>query len=90
MTKVDPETGKIIDGAYQKFRCFAAVDEVRPNVRDIRWRNYRLLIEANSVEGMSDLIIRSFPKGVSKMRVDRKSTRLNSSHSDRSRMPSSA
>lgn len=69
MTKVDPETGKIIDGAYQKFRCFAAVDEVRPNVRDIRWRNYRLLIEAISVEGMSDLIIRSFPKGVSKMRV---------------------
>jgi hypothetical protein len=69
MTKVDPETGKIIDGAYQKFRCFAAVDEVRPNVREIRWRNFRLLIEANTVEGMTDLIIKSFPRNVSKMRV---------------------
>ena len=69
MTKVDPDTGKLIDGTFQKFRCFAAVDEVRPNVRDIRWKNFRLLIEAESVEGMTDLIVRSFPRDVKKMRV---------------------
>ena len=69
MTKVDPETGKIIDGVYQKFRCFAAVDEVRPNVRDIRWHNFRLLIEAGTTEKMTELILASFPKGVKRMRV---------------------
>lgn len=69
MTKVDPDTGKIVDGEFQKMRCFAAVNEVRPNVRNLRWHNFRLLMEARTLEGMTELIIDSMPSNAEKMRV---------------------
>jgi len=69
MTKIDPDTGKMIDGEFQKFRCFAASNEVRPNVRSLRWHNFKLLIEAGSVGGMSQLLYDSFPKDATKLRV---------------------
>lgn len=69
LTKVDPETGKIIDGQFQKFRCFAAVSETRPNVRNAHWHNFRLLIEARTCEGMTELIRDSLPRKIKKLRV---------------------
>ena len=53
------------------------------------------LLKLNRVvpEGAADVYVKlEFfnPGGSVKDRIDRKSTRLNSSHSDRSRMPSSA
>lgn len=69
MTKIDPDTGKMIDGEFQKFRCFAASNEVRPYVRSVRWRNFRLLIQAETVEGMTQLLCDSFPRDATKMRV---------------------
>lgn len=69
MTKVSPETGKLIDGARQKFRCFAAVNETRPNVRAARWYNFQLLTSAGNREAMFDLICASFPKKVKTLRI---------------------
>ena len=69
MTKVDPDTGRLIDGALQKFRCFAAVTDLRPNVREARWHNFQLLTQARTREAMRDLIIESFPERVKTMRI---------------------
>jgi hypothetical protein len=50
-TFADRVTGKICDlpqlGATEAadFRCFAAMSEVRPNVRDARWHNWDLIRE---------------------------------------------
>lgn len=37
------DTGKISDGPNTQFRCYAASEETRPSVRDLRWRNYDLI-----------------------------------------------
>jgi hypothetical protein len=69
LAKADRETGKIIDGAHQKYRCFSAVSETRPNVRLQRWHNYALLKQAKTKEGMEELIIESFPRGAKILRL---------------------
>ena len=69
LAKADRETGKIIDGKHQKFRCFSAVSEVRPAVRLQRWHNYSLLKQAKTKEGMEELIIESFPRGAKILRL---------------------
>jgi hypothetical protein len=61
MAKNDRETGKLQDGPFQSFRCFAAADEARlPNVRRSRWHNFDLL-RNESREGMCSLILASLP-----------------------------
>jgi hypothetical protein len=69
LAKADRETGKIIDGKHQKFRCFSAVSETRPAVRLQRWHNYSLLKQAKTKEGMEELIIESFPRGAKILRL---------------------
>lgn len=66
-TFADRTTGKITDlpqethSDAQDFRCFAAMSETRPNVRDARWHNWDLLKKTMytadcCVQGMADLI----------------------------------
>ena len=50
----------------------------------------RLIQEGRYTDCVDELIFKVVNAPVKKMKIDRKSTRLNSSHSDRSRMPSSA
>jgi Gene product 88 len=69
LAKADRETGKIIDGKHQKFRCFSAVSETRPAVRLQRWHNYALLKQAKTKERMEELIIESFPRGAKILRL---------------------
>lgn len=69
LAKADRETGKIIDGKHQKFRCFSAVSETRPSVRLQRWHNYALLKQARTKEGMEKLIVESFPRGAKILRL---------------------
>ena len=69
LAKADRETGKIIDGKDQKFRCFSAVSETRPAVRLQRWHNYALLKQAKTKEGMEELIVESFPRGAKILRL---------------------
>lgn len=53
------ETGKITDGKYQLFRCFAASAEaVYPNVRKARWHNFEALRQSSD---MASLILASLP-----------------------------
>lgn len=69
LAKAHRDTGKIIDGKDQKFRCFSAVSELRPSVRLQRWHNYVLLREAKTKEAMEKLIIDSFPRGAKILRL---------------------
>src|SRR5689334_14368612 len=68
-SKADKVTGKIIDGAHCKFRCFAASQEcVYPSVRSSRWKNFDRLKGLN-VAQMVDVIQDSLPKGFAYVRV---------------------
>jgi len=69
-TFADRTTGKIQDHPQSRgteapeYRCFAAMSEVRPNVRTARWHNWDLLRETfykngNQVLNLRDLIQRS-------------------------------
>jgi len=72
-TYANRDTGKIMDhpGSNSKaaeYRCFAAMAEVRPNVRDARWYNYDLLRESmytskeTQDKAMGNLILSSLDK----------------------------
>lgn len=69
LAKADRETGKIIDGPNQRYRCFSAVSETRPAVRAQRWHNYVLLRDAKTKEKIEELIIESFPRGAKIIRL---------------------
>jgi hypothetical protein len=69
-TFANRQTGKINDSlalssaGVNTYRCFAAMAETRPTVRDARWYNWELLKDimyANDdyIEGMTELIINS-------------------------------
>lgn len=58
LTFADRHTGRIKDGPHAEFRCYAAVAETRPNVRDMRWRNLDRLARLNPQQ-ITDLMIAS-------------------------------
>lgn len=69
-SRTDRETGKITDGKHTQFRCFSATNEARATtVRNARWRNFELLKQAKTVQGMADLINQSIPFGVKYVRL---------------------
>jgi hypothetical protein len=73
MTKADKETGKIVDGKAQTFRCFAASGESRfKNVRALAWHNLELLKAckgALSQFTMANLIQDSLPADATIVRI---------------------
>lgn len=69
-SKADRVTGKITDGPNAEFRCFSATTEARATtVRNSRWRNWDMLKDAKTVQGMADLINFSLPFGVTTIRI---------------------
>lgn len=69
-SRADRKTGKITDGKYSKFRCYAASEEsVYSSVRKSRWRNYELLKSAKTIEEQINLIQNSLPIGNGNVRV---------------------
>jgi len=69
LARADLDTGRIIDGPHQKFRCFSATDECRPAVRKARWHNFWLLTSCIGEHDMSLLIERSIPDRARKIRI---------------------
>lgn len=70
LSKSDLLTGKIIDGAHCRFRCFAATSEARAtNVRKQRWGNFNILKDAKTEKRMGEVIQRGLPFGMDKVRV---------------------
>lgn len=64
------DTGHITDGPHMKFRCFSASEEAAfKNTRDAHRYNMNALHAARSVGRQADLIVRSLPKGIDKVRV---------------------
>lgn len=67
---VDPDTGRIRDGKHQVFRCFAASQECAfTNTRKARYHNWTALRAAETVKGMTELILASLPDTAEKVRV---------------------
>ncbi len=70
LSRADPDTGKISDGKFNKFRCFAATSEAMySNVRESRWNNFNLLMAAGTVSAMTELLLASMPKKLTHMRI---------------------
>lgn len=82
LTMADPDTGKAKMGAHAEFRCFAAVAELRPNVRKSRWRNFELLTRAKTTLKMARLIMRSIPKNTQKLRIHESGDFFNQAYFD--------
>lgn len=60
LTTADPKSGKITDGPFTKFRCYAATQEARnKHIRGHRWHNLGLLTTKSSVDDIADLIYKS-------------------------------
>lgn len=69
-SQTDLVTGKLTDGPSCRFRCFSATNEARATtVRQARWRNFNMLREAKTVQGMADLIQNSIPFGINYVRL---------------------
>ena len=66
LLKADRITGKMTHGKHQIFRCYAAMNEGFPAVRDARWSNFDLVRKSKNIVG---LISSSIPKKVTRIRI---------------------
>jgi hypothetical protein len=70
LTKFDRETGKIVDGSRQAFRCFAAsMEAVFTGFRENNSRNLELLKAAGNRENTRNLILASLPAKAEIIRI---------------------
>jgi hypothetical protein len=70
LSRADPDTGKITDGKFTKFRCFAAAAEaLYETTRAARWHNFEALTAAGGRKAMTELIVASFPKNLKILRI---------------------
>jgi hypothetical protein len=69
LVKADRETGKMVNGRDQQFRCYAAQSERFPSARKSRWRNFELLKSAKTEARIAALINRSLPTNASRIRI---------------------
>jgi hypothetical protein len=65
----DRQTGKIKDGKKTEFRCFAASQEARPNVRAARWHNFDQLKKYKTAVHMAALILESLDETAKFVRI---------------------
>jgi hypothetical protein len=66
LMKADKETGKMVNGPNQRFRCYAAAAERFPGVRDARWRNLEAVKKAKDIVA---LINPAIPKKADRIRI---------------------
>jgi len=70
LSRADPDTGKITDGKFTQFRCFAASSEAMyPSTRAARWHNMNALAAAGSRKAMAKLIVASLPEKLKVLRI---------------------
>ena len=66
LLKADRETGKMTHGKNQVFRCYAAMTERFPAVRDARWSNLEAI---RASKDMVNLISTAIPKKANRIRI---------------------
>ena len=66
LLKADRFTGKMTHGKNQIFRCYAAMTERFPAVRDARWSNLELIRKSKDIVGFISL---SLPKKADRIRI---------------------
>ena len=66
LLKADRETGKMTHGRNQVFRCYAAMTERFPAVRDARWSNLEAI---RASKDMVNLISTAIPKKANRIRI---------------------
>ena len=70
LSRADPDTGKVTDGKFTKFRCFAAAAEAMYSAtRAARWHNFNALTTAGSRKAMAALIVASLPEKLKILRI---------------------
>jgi hypothetical protein len=68
LAKVDRDTGKMIDGPKQTFRCYAAVGERYPSVRKRYWCNFDA-VRGKSADEVAAVLSDFLPKNAKRVRV---------------------
>jgi len=68
LVKADRQTGKMKNGPKQTFRCYAAQNERFPTTRDMRWRNFDAVRNAE-VNEIASLITTALPKNAKRVRI---------------------
>jgi len=68
LVTVDRHSGKMTKGRHCKFRCYSAVSERFPAVRNQVWHNYAALLGLKQIE-MMDLIWDSLPAKATQIRI---------------------
>jgi hypothetical protein len=66
LLKADRFTGKMTNGKDQIFRCYAAMNERFPSVRDARWNNLEKIRKSKNIV---DLISSSIPAKANRIRI---------------------
>jgi hypothetical protein len=68
LARVDRETGKITNGEKQTYKCYAAVSERYPSVRQRYWCNFDAVRGKTDAE-VADVLSGCFPKKAKRVRV---------------------
>ena len=68
LTWAHRETGKQTSGPLQEHKCYAAVVERYPAVRDVRWRNFDVLRRASGEE-MAAALVAALPSRATHVRI---------------------
>lgn len=68
LTKADRVTGRQTNGDLQEFKCYAAVVERYPAVRDVRWRNFDALRNKKKTQ-MSAMLLKALPHTATHVRI---------------------
>lgn len=68
LVKADRETGKMVNGPKQEFRCYAALNERFPAARSSRWKNFDAVRNASKDE-IVEFIVNAIPKNAKRIRI---------------------
>lgn len=66
LVKADRQTGKMVNGKQQTFRCYAAMNERFPSVREVRWKNFDAIRSSTDV---ASLISCAIPNNAERVRI---------------------
>lgn len=68
LAKVNRLTGKMINGPKQQFKCYSAMTERYPSVRERYWANFDAVIHKTSDE-VAEVLQSCFPQKAKKVRI---------------------
>jgi hypothetical protein len=68
LAKVDRVTGKITNGVHQEYKCYSAMTERYPSVRERYWTNFEA-VRGKSAKEVHEVLSNCFPKNAKRVRI---------------------